>query len=253
MSELAPTRTTATCECGLEISAADYEELVDRFVEHVDQVHADWGVGERVVRNYLEAFDRLTGSTERLEEIGAIELHAVDSARIDAVLEFFDHDAFADNPGWASCYCMDNQVDRAAWGERSARQNRADLDSSLRSGKITAVVATVDGKLAGWCNASLRRAYPEHRNGSPDDERVGVIMCFVVAPPYRGHGIARHLLHAAVERFAAGGVVTVEAYPVRDPSDLSAAYHGTVAMFTESGFDIESEDEKGIVMRKALT
>ena len=253
MNELAPSlRTTATCECGLEISAGDHEALVAAFVEHCGGVHSDWGVGEQAVRNFIEAFDRLTGPTERLDAIGAVEVHAAEGARIDDVLQFFDHDAFADNPGWASCYCVYNQVDRASWGERSARQNRDELDTSLRTGTTTAVVASVDGRMAGWCNASLRRAYPDHRDGSPDDDRVGAIMCFVVAPPYRGHGVARRLLTAAVERLGAAGATVVEGYPLRDPSGSAAAYHGTVDMFTEAGFDIVSEDEKSAVVRKVL-
>jgi GNAT superfamily N-acetyltransferase len=252
MSETAPSRTTATCECGRDLAAGDYEALVATFVEHVDDAHADWKVGEMAVRNFLEALDRLTGPTERLEQIGAIEVHAATGAHIDDALRFFDHDAFADNAGWASCYCMYNQVEAATWAERSARQNRADLDTALRTGTTTAVVASVDGHTAGWCNASLRRAYPARRDGSADDDRVGVIMCFAVAPPYRGHGVARRLLDAAVEQLAGAGAVEVEAYPLRDPSEASSAYHGTVSMFTAAGFDLASEEGNNVVMRKVL-
>jgi GNAT superfamily N-acetyltransferase len=244
--------TTATCECGNEIRADDRETLVFKFLEHCDRDHSEWQASEQVVRNYLEALDRLTGPTERLPELGAVEVGAVRDGDIENVLRFFDHDVFADNPGWASCYCMFHSVEHSTWGERSATQNRADLAGGLRSGVITATIASVDGRVAGWCNASRRRAYPAHRDGSPDDDRVGAIVCFAVAPPYRAHGIARTLVGATVERLRDDGATAVEAYPVRDPSEASAAYHGTVSMFAAAGFDVVSDDEHGIVMRRTL-
>jgi GNAT superfamily N-acetyltransferase len=245
-------RTTVACECGSEIRAGDTEALVSTFVDHCNRAHPEWQVGEQAARNYIEALDRLTGPTERLEEIGAVEVHAVTGGRIDDVVRFFDHDVFADNAGWASCYCMFHLVASPTWGERPASQNRADLAAGLRSGVITAMVASVDGRLAGWCNASLRRAYPAHRDGSADDDRIAAIVCFAVAPPYRGHGVARRLVDATVDRLRDDGATAVEAYPVRDPSEASAAYHGTVGMFATAGFDIVSDDGRGIVMRRAL-
>jgi GNAT superfamily N-acetyltransferase len=245
-------RTTVTCDCGSEIRGGDPPALVSALVEHCNQVHPEWQVGEQAARNFVEAFDRLTGPTERLDQIGAVEVFPVTGDRVDDVLRLFDHDLFADNPGWASCYCVFHHVARAGWGERPAAQNRADLAAVLRSGEMTALVASVDGRLAGWCNASLRRAYPAHRDGSPDDDRNAAIVCFAVAPPYRGHGVARRLLDAAVERLRRADVDAVEAYPTRDPSGASAAYHGTVAMFSDAGFDLVSDDDHGIVMRRSL-
>jgi hypothetical protein len=64
---------------------------------------------------------------------------------------------------------------------------------------------------------------------------------------------AMKLVDAAVERLRSEGATAIEAYPVRDPSQASAAYHGTVEMFTGAGFDVVSDDERGIVMRKALS
>jgi GNAT superfamily N-acetyltransferase len=245
-------RTTAICECGNEIRAGEPEALVSSFLRHCDQAHPEWQVGEQAVRNYLEALDRLTGPTERLDEIGTVEVHPVLDGQVDDVLRFFDHDVFADNPGWASCYCMFHHVDRSTWVDRSASRNRADLAAGLRAGTTTAMVASVDGRLAGWCNASLRRSYPAHRDGSADDDRVAAIVCLAVAPPYRGHGVARRLVDAAVEHLRDAGVVAIEAYPVRDPSEASAAYHGTVGMFTDAGFDLVSDDDNGITMRRSI-
>jgi GNAT superfamily N-acetyltransferase len=244
--------TMATCECGREVTAEDRDALVATFVEHCSRLHPEWEVGEQAARNYIEAFDRLTGPTEQLDTIGVVEVRGVDDGNIDEVLRFFDHDVFADNAGWASCYCMFHLVASATWGERPARQNRNDLEAALKSGAITAIVASVDGRPAGWCNASLRRNYPAHRDGTADDDRTAAIVCFAVAPPYRGHGVAGRLVEGAVQRLRADGAVAIEAYPVRDPSAAAAAYHGTVGMFTAAGFDLVSDDDRGIVMRRTL-
>jgi hypothetical protein len=34
-----------------------------------------------------------------------IEVVGLSPANLQAFLAFFDHDGFADNPEWASCYC----------------------------------------------------------------------------------------------------------------------------------------------------
>ena len=67
-------RTTATCECGREVSADDAEALVTNFVEHCRQAHPEWEVGDQAARNYIEALDRVTGSVEPLDEIGSVEV-----------------------------------------------------------------------------------------------------------------------------------------------------------------------------------
>ena len=246
-------RTTAPCICGQEITAPDTEALVTAMIEHLGASHPELQITPTMARNYVEALDRLTGPTERKAEIGAVVVHTVTDGRIGAVLDFFDHDAFAADAAWASCYCRFHHVDAAEFGHRPAARNRADLEAALRSGETSAMVASVDGRLAGWCNASRRAAYPAHRDGSPDDDKVAAIVCFVVAPPYREHGVARRLLDATVERLTGEGVAAIEAYPVRDPAPAASAYVGTVPMYTRAGFEIVSDDDHGIVMRRPLT
>lgn len=243
---------TTACPCGAEVGGSDREALAEAVVEHCRARHPEWSVTIQAARNLLDALDRLTGPTVRLETIGAVEVHPAAGGRVADVLAFFDHDVFADNPGWASCYCRFHHVASSEWGERSAQQNRDDLETGLGSGATTAFVATVDGRLAGWCNASRRSEYPAHRDGSPDDDVTAALVCFAVAPPYRGHGVARGLLDATVDGLRAAGMRAIEAYPVRDPASGAAAYHGTVAMFDAAGFEVTRDDDHGIVMRRPL-
>jgi hypothetical protein len=55
-------------------------------------------------------------------------------ASLKDFLSFFDHDAFVDNPGWASCYCYFNSAPHKSesWENRTAEQNRASTSGLIR-------------------------------------------------------------------------------------------------------------------------
>ncbi|MEA3075693.1 MAG: hypothetical protein QOF60_601 [Actinomycetota bacterium] len=250
---------TTTCLCGLVMEADDLDALAAVAIAHFAEAHADIGLTATQVANYVEALARLTGGTERLEVVDDVEVEPVAAGRLDDILAFFDHDAFADNAGWASCYCMAHHVDdEGAWAERSAATNRADLIERIEAGTTTGAVAYAGDKIAGWVNASPVTAYPHHADAdhagfAPDE--VGAIACFVVAPPYRGHGLARRLLDAAVEQFAAAGMKAIEVYPILDPKSPAGAYRGPVPLLLEAGFEQVTEpDGRGaVVMRRVLS
>ncbi len=59
-----------------------------------------------------------------------------------------------------------------------------------------------------------------------DLERVGAIVCFVVAQPHRRQGIARRLLDAACEGFRRQGLAVAEAYPRKGSTSDAVNYKG---------------------------
>lgn len=241
------------CFCQAEIAGADRDEQVAAGVAHFASAHPQLPLTATQVRNFLEREEQLTGPTARLETIGEIDVVPVTPDRVDDVLAFFDHDAFADNPGWASCYCMaHHEPDEAAWRERPWQQNRADLADRIRAGTTTGSLAYVDGRVAAWCNASPRREFPEHRTGSAEDDTTGHVECFVVAPPYRGHGVARRLLAGALGALADAGCDAVEGRPVQHPRDEKQSYHGTVPLFEGAGFEVGESDGTRVQVRRRL-
>jgi GNAT superfamily N-acetyltransferase len=244
---------STTCYCGTPIAGPDRDAQVAAGVAHFREAHPEVALTEVQIRNHVERADQLTGPSERLTSIGTVEVVPITPDRLDDVLAFFDTDAFADNPNWASCYCMaHHEPDEEAWGRRTWQQNRFDLAERIRNGTTTGTLAYVDGKLAAWLNASPRRAYPEHCTRTAEDDTTGHVECFVVATPYRGHGIARQLLAEALGVLRDQGCSVVTGRPARDPQNAGSAYHGTLPLFRAAGFDVDDTGERRVTVRRRL-
>lgn len=242
----------------VRIDGPDVETVVDRFVQHAAQDH-DWTFPEdslrNYARNYAEANVRLTGSTERLSEIGEVAVYPVDESRIDDWIGFFDHDAFAGNPDWASCYCLEPHLPAAAVGtERPWRETRATMIERLAEGATYGYLAYVDGHTAGWVNASLRSDYQLFGQVDPEGPSPAAVVgvsCFIIAPPYRRHGIAASLLDRVIEDAPARGAKWVEGYPINEPqADDAGHFRGPRGLYESRGFEPVESRERDMVMRR---
>src|SRR5262245_48251619 len=168
-------------------------------------------------------------------------------------LNFFDRDAFADNPKWASCYCHFYHAahDLKKWEDRTGEENRAIVSSLIDAGEMSGYLAYVEGKVVGWCNANLKRRYgalsSKDEQAGPD---IGVIVCFTIAGPYRRQGIARELLQAACDGLYQKGATVVEAYPRKETGSEAANYHGPLQMYLDAGFQLIREAEGVVTVRK---
>jgi hypothetical protein len=55
---------THVCDaCGVTVEGADLESLGDAHIAHVRAEHPDWPYPDRAIRNYVEAAQCRTGST----------------------------------------------------------------------------------------------------------------------------------------------------------------------------------------------
>ncbi len=243
---------STNCFCGFEIAGDDRDAQVAVGYAHFSEMHPEIGTSETGIRNFLEREEMLTGGVERIEDIGSVEVVDLTPERLDDVLAFFDHDAFADFPGWAACYCMAHHVeDEAEFQVRSWQRNREDLVARINAGKTTGTLAYVDGKLAGWCNASARAEYPHYARGT-DDDTTGVVTCFVIAAPYRRHGLAKSLLDGAIDQFQRRGMSAVEAHCATVADNAAKAYRGTIPLYEAAGFTVVYPGEQTTVMRREL-
>jgi GNAT superfamily N-acetyltransferase len=183
----------------------------------------------------------------------SVDIQPLDPSLLDDYLRFFDGDAFADDPRWASCYCAYPHVEHhlKPWEERTAAENRAEVSRRILAGKMRGYLAYAGGKPVGWCNAGPRRSVTTvpRREG---EGAVGAITCFLIAKPHRGKGVARLLLRAACEGFREQGFEVAEGYPRKDASGEGANHHGPLSLFLSEGFEPAGEQDGETVVRKRL-
>ncbi len=245
-------------ECGATVEADDLADLGDRFLAHARSSH-EWPYPDQGIRNYAEATQRLTGPSDRLAELGELAIHPVTEDRLDDWAAFFDHEAFVGNPEWAACYCLEPHVaSRDAPQEvdvRHWRRNREAMLQRLRGGSSFGYLAYIDGHPAGWVNASLRCDYTLHPGvdeDPPGTEVVG-ISCFIIAPPYRRHGLAAALLDRVLADASERGAGWVEAYPFTEDREGDAGnFRGPRSMYDERGFEPVRTRARDTVVRRRV-
>ncbi|MFO7546380.1 MAG: GNAT family N-acetyltransferase [Trueperaceae bacterium] len=246
--------------CDATIEADGLTALADAFVAHGQEAHG-WEYPETAVRNYAcnyaEAVERLSGDVERRDTIGTVTIRPVTSENLEDWARFFDHDGFAGNPDWASCYCLEPHVPAPPEEpERAWRDTRATMLQRLERGTTFGYLAYVGGKPAGWVNASLRSEYglfPDVDPAGPEAASVIGVSCFVVAPPYRRHGVAASLLDRIIADAAARGAAWIEAYPHDRPEGNDAGhYRGSRSMYEVRGFAPIEPVGSATVMRRQV-
>src|SRR2546430_3104860 len=68
-----------------------------------------------------------------------VAIRPVSPDQHDSVMHYFDLVAYADNPNWSRCFCMERLVDD--YPSRTKEQNRASRSELLRSAKANGLVA----------------------------------------------------------------------------------------------------------------
>lgn len=217
--------------------------------------------GDGILRGLRLAVDpSARAELARLPEIGEIEVQDVTPDRIADYLDFFDNRAFRDFPAWQSCYCMETHRHHTdeEWSSRTGADNRADMQRMIVDGQVTALLAYADGAPVGWCNygetTRLSGVMSKLNLDAAEHAGVGSISCFVIAAPYRGHGLATRLLDAAVDRLKAKGMNAVEAYPrAADEGNDQAHYRGSLRMYEKAGFEPYRDMGRYLIVRKQLS
>ena len=192
------------------------------------------------------------------------------SAHADGLLALFE-------AAGSGCFCnyWYFEGDKNAWLERcyiKPEENRAALVRRLSGAELCCVVALSgdDERLCGWMNlsraATVPRLYDQrvYRNlpcfqGAPGArENVYAVACCYVAEAERGRGVARALLHAAIQAVREAGGSAMEAFP-RGRSDVETArlradevWLGPEGLFQSAGFAAVSDFRPYPVLRLHL-
>ena len=113
-----------------------------------------------------------------------------------------------------------------------------------------------DGDQAvGWCNAADRESYAGFVPAFAKHTNCGKtmsIVCFEIAPEYRGMGIASAFIDRVCADAESKGYAAVEGYPKLSDQRNDFDYQGPLSLYQKAGF-MEAAREKGqAVMRKLL-
>lgn len=178
-------------------------------------------------------------------------------------LDFFDHRAFTDDNPNGPCYCtspnQDEESIRKMVGEfqqngvkETVRRYAVDL---LNKNRIQGYLA-YDGDLSvGWCNAADMDSYagfvPAFARANACGKTISIV-CFEIAPGYRGQGIASAFIDRICKDAKAKGYAAVEGYPQLSDQRNDFDYQGPFRLYRKAGFTETARENGQAVMRKVL-
>jgi GNAT superfamily N-acetyltransferase len=178
--------------------------------------------------------------------------------------DLFENRAFIDNSPFR-CYCQVYQMTKEQQttalanvdGADMGRVSRAVAEQQIASGILRGYLAFVDGVAIGWCNANDKANYPvESCTGAcfhaPAEKREKAVVCFEIAPDFRGKGVATALLQRVLDDAKAEGYTAVDGFPVAREERYEWDCAGPVRLYEKAGFVKVAEQDGCMVMRREL-
>jgi len=162
-------------------------------------------------------------------------------------------------------YQRPTPTNRGKTADEAKKRNQADKKALVRKGRSHAILV-YDGEIpVGWCQYGPADELPRidagrgyRKVGRPGgSETLWRITCFFVDKRYRGNGLAKLALHAALRSIASEGGGVVEAYPVVSEKMARVPewrWFGTPSMFEREGFaKVAPLGTSGVLMRKTVS
>jgi len=181
--------------------------------------------------------------------------------------DFFENRAFTDDSPYR-CYCQVYQMSKeqyqAAYDKITAEgldpgaASREVAEQQIADGVLRGYLAFVDGLAIGWCNANDRANYPtepvydDTPFHAPAEDREKAVVCFEIAPEYRGKGVATALLRQVINDAKNEDYNAVVGFPVLRDERYEWDSPGPIRLYEKAGFSKVSEKDGRAVMRKAL-
>lgn len=208
-----------------------------------------------------------------------LTIQPLTEANITDFFDFFDNRAFSDNSPYAPCYCncfhLTPDEVRYKIGKRASDFGggfeglksalRESAESLIKNGILNGYLAYENNLSIGWCNANDQQNYirvgsfdpGKHQENdyyipSGEKGKIKSLVCFEIAPEYRGKGIAKVLLQRVCEGAKKEGFEWIEVYPQQSEGYSSFDFSGPIMMYQNAGFEEIERYGKTIVMRKKL-
>ena len=178
-------------------------------------------------------------------------------------LDFFDNRAFSDGNPNGPCYCTSPNQDEEtikqmvgefkAYGVKETLRKYAVemLDKNLIRGYLA-----YDGGLAiGWCNAADIDSYvgfvPDFARKNTCGKTMSIV-CFEIAPEYRGMGIASAFIEQVCRDAKLNGYAVVEGYSKVSDIRSDYDYQGPADLYRKAGFSEVMRENGQVIMRRTI-
>lgn len=178
-------------------------------------------------------------------------------------LDFFDNRAFSDGNPNGPCYCTSPNQDEETIKQMVSEFQANGVKNTIRKyavemlndRKINGYLAFDNGLSVGWCNAADIDSYsgfvPDFARENKCGKTISIV-CFEIAPGYRGMGLASAFIDRVCDDAKANGYIAVEGYAkmsvVRDEYDFT----GPIRLYEKAGFTRIMEQNGQVIMRKVL-
>jgi GNAT superfamily N-acetyltransferase len=150
---------------------------------------------------------------------------------------------FGERGAYGGCWCMFWRMRSSEWRNTTREENKRGIRRIVRSGPPPGLLAYIQDDVAGWVSVGPRETFPliERSRVRPrlSDKPTWSINCFFIDPRFRGTGLMRELLRAAVAHAREGGARLIEAYPLEPEGGRAGTmdgYVGIASVFRKAGF-----------------
>ena len=178
-------------------------------------------------------------------------------------LDFFDNRAFTDDNPNGPCYCTSPNQNEETIKRMVKEFKKHEVKQTLRkyavemlnNSKIQGYLA-FDGDLSiGWCNAADIESYSGFVPAFAKENICGKtisIVCFEIAPEYRGIGIASAFIERVCNDAKEKGYMAVEGYAKFSEKRDNFDFQGPMQLYKKAGFVEVARQDGQVIMRKML-
>ena len=198
-----------------------------------------------------------------MKNISDIKIRPLESELKSDYLDFFDSRAFTDQNPNGPCYCTSPNQDEETIKQMVSEFSANGVKETVRKyavkmldeNKIQGYLA-FDGDISiGWCNAADIESYigfvPEFARTNTCGKTISIV-CFEIAPEYRGMGLASAFIDRICSDAKLKGYVAVEGYSKIYEGRNDYDFSGPVRLYQKSGFHEVARKDGHIIMRKVL-
>ena len=178
-------------------------------------------------------------------------------------LDFFDNRAFSDGNPNGPCYCTSPNQDEETIKQMVGEFKSYGVKETLRKYAVEMLDKNLirgylayDGGLAiGWCNAADMDSYvgfvPDFARKNTCGKTISIV-CFEIAPEYRGMGIASAFIEQVCRDAKLKGYSAVEGYSVVSDIRNDYDYQGPIELYRRAGFSEVMRENGQVIMRRTI-